>query len=235
MFWRRSQDKDKGVKKLSEKEIQRQLYGDYLSKDAYGIEVMDSTAIVKEKEERPIEEKFDAKIKKEVSAELESLKGEFKHIKEEVSRLKKEKEALEHSESAFKLPFFKTRHLVIIGSIVVLLVILAGSILVVKFLITKVAPQKTVVVADKRTVSAKIYTIQVYTTSKKEGAEEVIRLLYSKKIIPVTLKEIKSGSGKMRYVIYAGEYSDKKEADKVVRNLRLEKQFKDSFVLIKPQ
>jgi len=104
VFWKKSDKKEKNLKNLSEKEIQKQLYGNYLGKGGYKLEVMDSAAIVEGKEEKPIEEKFDSKIKKEVDAELKGLQSEFKRLKDEVNRLKKEKESLERTEFWFKPP-----------------------------------------------------------------------------------------------------------------------------------
>ena len=130
-------DKEKNLKNLSEKDIQKQLYGDYL-KDEYRVEVMDSSFIVKENKESPIQEKVDQKAKKEVGAELDSLKSEFKRLQGEVNRLKKEKESLDKPDIWFRPPLLKTRQLVIIGSIVVLLAVAAGVVYTAKFLVSKV-------------------------------------------------------------------------------------------------
>ena len=234
MLWKRSDKKEKNLKNLSEKEIQKQLYGTYTVKSAERLEVMDSAAIVKEKDEKPIEEKFDSKIKKEVEAELKGLHAEFKHLKDEVKRLRKEKESLERTEFWFKPPFLKVKHLIIIGSAVVLLGVMVGSVFMVKFIIKEMKEGKAPKAARIESASTKIYTIRAYTTSKKEDAQDMMLLLSSKKIVP-DLKEVKSTSGRSKYIIYAGEYMDKKEADKSVKILRKEKQFRDSFVLTKPQ
>lgn len=234
MFWKKSDKKEKNLKNLSEKEIQKQLYGDYLGRGGYRVEVMDSAAIVEGKEEKPIEEKFDSKIKKEVDAELKSLQSEFKHLKDEVNRLKREKESLERTEFWFKPPFLKVKHLIIIGSFVVLLVVMVAAVFTVKFVVREIKAKNIPVATKIESTAMKVYTIRAYTTSKKEDAEKAMRLLSSKKILS-DLKEIKSASGKSKYVIYAGEYLDKKEADKTVQKLRKEKQFRDSFVLTKPQ
>lgn len=140
MFWKKSDKTDKGVKNLSEKEIQRQLYGGYLDK----VEVMDSSFIVNQKEEAPIQERVDAKAKKEINAELEGLKGEFKRLQAEVNRLKKDKESLERSEIWFKPPFLKTRHLVVIGSIVVVVVVVLVSFVTIKFFVSKIGQKQIV-------------------------------------------------------------------------------------------
>lgn len=234
MFWKKSDKNEKNLKNLSEKEIQKQLYGDYLSKGGYRVEVMDSAAIVEEKEEKPIEEKVDSKMKKEVEAELKSLQSEFKHLKDEVNRLRREKESLERVEFWFKPPFLKVKHLIVIGSIVVLLVVMVAAVLAIRFVIKEIRAKNISVATKIESTATKIYIIQAYTTSKKEDAEKAMRFLSSKKILS-DLKEIKSISGKTKYVIYAGKYLDKKEADKTVQKLRREKQFKDSFVLTKPQ
>lgn len=234
MFWKRSDKKEKNLKNLSEKEIQKQLYGNYNGKSGYKIEVMDSAAIVKEKEEKPIEEKFDGKIKKEVDAELKSLQAEFKHLKDEVNRLRKEKESLERAEFWFKPPFLKVKHLIMIGSVVVLLLVMVASVFTVKFIIKEFKDRKLLRTTRIESAATKVYTIHAYGASKKEDAQNAMRVLSSKKILS-DLKEIKSASGKTKYVIYAGEYLDKKEANKTVEKLRKEKQFKDSFVLTKPQ
>lgn len=234
MFWKRSDKKEKNLKNLSEKEIQKQLYGNYLGKGGYKLEVMDSAAIVEGKEEKPIEEKFDSKIKKEVDAELKSLQAEFKHLKDEVNRLRREKESLARTEFWFKPPFLKVKHLIVIGSAVVLLAVMVASVFTVKFIIKGVREGKVSGAARIESAPAKVYTIQAYTTSKKEDAQNAMRLLSSKKILS-DLKEIKSASGKSKYIIYAGEYLDKKEANKTVQRLRKERQFRDSFVLTKPQ
>jgi len=233
VLWKRSDKKEKNLKNLSEKEIQKQLYGNYLGKGGYRIEVMDSSAIVEEKEGKPIEEKFDSKIKKEVEAELKGLQTEFKHLKDEVNRLRKEKDSLERAEFWFKPPFLKVKHLIIIGSAVVLIGVMVASVFMVKFIIKEIKEGK-VSSARVESSSAKVYTIRAYTTSKKEDAQNAMRLLSSKKILP-DLKETQSASGKSRYIVYAGEYTDKKEANKTVQILRKERQFKDSFVLTKPQ
>lgn len=142
MFGKRS-DKEKNLKNLSEKEIQKQLYGEYL-KGAYRVEVMDSSFLVKEKEEHPIHEKVDTKIKKELSAELEGLKSEFKRLQGEVNRLRKEKESLDKPEIWFRPPLLKTRHLVIIGSVVVLLAVAAASFFTIRFFVTKVGHKEEI-------------------------------------------------------------------------------------------
>lgn len=231
MFWKKSKEKEEQLKSLSEKEIQKQLYGEYLGKGDPRVEVMDSSAIVERKEERPIEEKYDSKIRKGLSKELDSLKAEFKHLKEEVNRLKKQKEALEHAGGRFKLPFLKTQHLVIIGSVVVLLAIILVSVFVIRFMVTKVSAKKPKIVETVE-VSSKVYTIQAYTTSKRDDADKVIQLLTSKGF-PATIKEVKSPSGKTQYVIFVGEYSNKKQANDPLQGLRKEKQFVDSFVRTK--
>lgn len=233
MFWKKS-EKEKNLKNLSEKEIQKQLYGDYLGRGDFRVEVMDSAAIVEEKEEKPIEEKVDSKIKKEVDAELKSLQSEFRRLKDEVNRLKREKESLERTEFWFKPPFVKVKYLIVIGSIVVLLAVMVAAVFMVRFAIKEIKAKNTPASARIESTSTKIYTIQAYATSKKEDAEKAVRLLSSKKILS-ELKEIKSAAGKSKYVIYAGEYLDKKDAYKVVQKLRKEKQFRDSFVLAKPQ
>ncbi len=230
MFWRKSKEKEKELKALSEKEIQKQLYGEYLGKKEQPFEVMDSSAILESKNERPIEEKYDAKIKQELGEELDNLRGEFKRLKDEVTRLKKKREALERTETALKLPFLKTQHLIIIGSAVVLLLIVITSILVIKFMFTKVTFKKAKVAVVER--SSKRYTIQAYTTTKKEDLDKVIQLLYSKGV-PTTVKESKSSSGKNQYVIYVGEYFSKKEASETIQRLKKDKEFKDSFVRTK--
>lgn len=234
MLWKRSDKKEKNLKNLSEKEIQRQLYGNYLGKGGYSLEVMDSSAIVEEKEGKPIEEKFDSKIKKEVEAELKGLQSEFKHLKDEVNRLRKEKDSLERAEFWFKPPFLKVKHLIIIGSAVVLIGVMVASVFMVKFIIKEIKEGKAPPARVVESSTAKVYTIRVYTTSKKEDAQNAMRLLSSKKILP-DMKETQSASGKSRYIIYAGEYPDKKEANKVAQTLKKERQFKDSFVLTKPQ
>ena len=76
-------DKEKNLKNLSEKDIQKQLYGDYLKAEDR-VEVMDSSFIVREGKESPILEKVDQKARKEVGAELDSLKSEFKRLQGEV-------------------------------------------------------------------------------------------------------------------------------------------------------
>lgn len=160
MFWKKPDKTDKSVKNLSEKDIQKQLYGGYVGK----VEVMDSSFIVKEKEEAPIEEKLDAKIKKELNAELEGLKSEFKRLQGEVSRLKKDKESLERSEIWFKPPFLNTRHLVIIGSLVVLILAASGSFFAIKFFVSKVNHKQPVLaettVSKKETVPPKITAVK---------------------------------------------------------------------------
>lgn len=231
MFWRKSKKKEEQLKALSEKEIQKQLYGEYLGKGDLRVEVMDSSAIVEHKEERPIEEKYDSKIRKGLSKELDSLKAEFKHLKEEVNRLKKQKEALEHAGTSFKLPFLKTQHLVIIGSVVVLSAIVLVSVFAIRFMVTKVSAKKPKIV-ETVAVPSKVYTIQAYTTSKRDDADKAIQLLSSKGF-PATAKEVKSPSGKIQYAIFVGEYSSKKQANDVLQSLRKEKQFKDSFVRTK--
>lgn len=140
MFWKKHDATDKGVKNLSERDIQRQLYGNYMDK----VEVMDSSFLVKEKEEVPIHERYDEKVKKELKAELEGLKGEFKRLHGEVNRLRKDKESLERSEIWFKPPFLKARQLVIIGSIVVLIALASVSLFAVRFFISKVSHKETV-------------------------------------------------------------------------------------------
>jgi len=135
LFWKKYDKTDRSVKNLSEKDIQRQLYGNYLDK----VEVMDSSFLLKEKEEVPIHERFDEKAKKELKAELEGLKGEFKRLKGEVNRLRKDKESLERSEIWFKPPFLKAKHLVIIGSLVVLIAVASVSFFAIRFFISKVS------------------------------------------------------------------------------------------------
>lgn len=135
MFWKKYDKTDRSVKNLSEKDIQRQLYGNYLDK----VEVMDSSFLLKEKEEVPIHERLDEKAKKELKAELEGLKGEFKRLKGEVNRLRKDKESLERSEIWFKPPFLKAKHLVIIGSLVVLIALASISLFAIRFFISKVS------------------------------------------------------------------------------------------------
>jgi len=130
-------DKEKNLKNLSEKDIQKQLYGDYL-KDEDRVEVMDSSFIVKEGKESPIQEKVDQKARKEVGAELDSLKSEFKRLQGEVNRLRKEKESLDKPDIWFRPPLLKTRQLVIIGSIVVLLAAAVGIVVTAKFVVSKV-------------------------------------------------------------------------------------------------
>jgi len=131
------QDKEKNLKNLSEKDIQKQLYGDYL-KPEYRVEVMDSSFIVKEAKESPIQEKVDIKAKKELGAELDGLKSEFKKLQGEVNRLKREKESLDKPEIWFRPPLLKTKQLVIIGSIVVLFAVAAGVVFTARFLVSKV-------------------------------------------------------------------------------------------------
>lgn len=230
MFWKKTK-KEKQIKSLSEKEIQNQLYGKYLGRGEHKVEVMDSSAIVEHKDERPIEEKYDAKIKKEFGEELENLRAEFKHLKGEVNRLRKQREALERAEVGIKLPFLKTRHLVVIGSIVVLSAIILTSILAVRFMFAKVSARKTVV-AQTGGAPSKTYTIQAYTTSKKEDADNVLQLLFSKGF-PATAKEVKTPLGKTQYVIYVGEYLSKDQANATLQKLRKEREFKDSLVRMK--
>jgi ABC-type phosphate transport system auxiliary subunit len=52
---------------------------------------MDSSFIANEREEYQIKEKIDDKARKELTAELDGLKAEFKRLQGEVGRLKKEK------------------------------------------------------------------------------------------------------------------------------------------------
>lgn len=137
-------DKEKNLKNLSEKDIQKQLYGEYL-KDEPRIEVMDSSFIVKEGKDHAIQEKVDIKAKKELGAELDELKSEFKHLQGEVNRLKREKESLDRAEIWFKPPLLKTKHLVIIGSIVVLLAVAVSVVSAAKFVISKIGHKEALI------------------------------------------------------------------------------------------
>ncbi len=166
MFWNNTEKNKRNLKNLSEKEIQKQLYGDILGKGEYRVEVMDSDAILKEKEARPIEEKFDAKIKKEVDEEIHGLQNEFKHLKNEVSRLRKEKEALERSEFWFKPPFLKAKHLIVIGSIVILLAFMIACLITINFIIKEVKPKGYQTISSKGSLSANEKKIPV--EAKKE-------------------------------------------------------------------
>jgi hypothetical protein len=137
MLFGKKPDKEKNFKNLSEKEIQKQLYGEYL-KDEERVEVMDSSFIANEREEYQIKEKIDDKARKELTAELDGLKAEFKRLQGEVGRLKKEKESLDKSDIWFRPPLLKTRHLVIIGSVVVLIAAATIIVLTFKFFVSKV-------------------------------------------------------------------------------------------------
>jgi hypothetical protein len=85
MLFGKRPDKEKNLKNLSEKEIQKQLYGEYL-KDEERVEVMDSSFIANEREEYQIKEKIDDKARKELTAELDGLKTEFKRLQGEIGR-----------------------------------------------------------------------------------------------------------------------------------------------------
>lgn len=165
MFWKKYDKTDKNVKNLSEKDIQKQLYGNYLDK----VEVMDSSFLLKEKDEVPIHERLDEKAKKELKAELEGLKGEFNRLKGEVNRLRKDKESLEHSEIWFKPPFLKAKHLVIIGSVVVLITVASISFFVIRFFISKVSHKEvpSVSLKSEATVSKKETAPSKITAVKK--------------------------------------------------------------------
>lgn len=164
MFWKKPDKTDKSVKNLSERDIQSQLYGKYLEK----VEVMDSSFLVKEKGEVPIHEKFDEKAKKELKAELEGLKGEFKRLQGEVNRLRKDKESLERSEIWFKPPFLKAKHLVIIGSLVVLIAAASVSFFAIKFFISKVGHKEIALpsLSSGTTVTKKETPAKVTTARK---------------------------------------------------------------------
>ena len=172
MFWKKSERSDKSVKNLSEKDIQRQLYGNYADK----VEVMDSSFLVKEKEDVPIRESIDAKAKKELNAELDGLKGEFKRLQNEVNRLKRDKESFERREIWFKPPFLNTRHLVIIGSLVVLIAIASVSFFTLRFFISRVSHKEATptlagyetTISKKENVPAKITTIKKPIKKGKE-------------------------------------------------------------------
>jgi len=142
MLFGKRPDKEKNLKNLSEKEIQKQLYGEYL-KDEERVEVMDSSFIANEREEYQIKEKIDDKARKELTAELDGLKTEFKRLQGEVGRLKKEKESLDRSDIWFRPPLLKTRHLVIIGSVVVLIAAAAIIVLTFKFFVSKVSHKES--------------------------------------------------------------------------------------------
>ena len=169
MFWKKYNKTDRSVKNLSEKDIQRQLYGNYLDR----VEVMDSSFLLKEMEEVPIRERFDEKAKKELKAELEGLKGEFKRLKGEVNRLRKDKESLERSEIWFKPPFLKAKHLVIIGSLVVLIAVASISFLAIKFFFSKVGHKE----ASLSSISSE------KAVTKKEAPPKVTAKKPAKKVI----------------------------------------------------
>ena len=162
MFWRKSEKTDKSVKNLSEKDIQRQLYGNYLEK----VEVMDSSFIVKEKEEAPVE-KLDVKTKREVTTELEGLKGELKRLQGEVNRLKKDKESLERSDVWFKPPFLRARQLVIIGSLVVLIAIASASFFTIKFFVSKIGRKAPAAISSSSAPSSTKKEIPPKASTKK--------------------------------------------------------------------
>lgn len=226
--------KDRGLKKLSEKEIQKQLYGNYLDKEDSRVEVMDSSAIAKEFDKATIKEEIDGETKKEIENGLKDIQSEFKRLSIEVKRLRKEKEVLEHSVSWFKLPFLKTKYLVIIGSLVILSAVIIVSFLAIRFIVKEVGAKALVPEVKKTDTAVKIYTIQVSTSFKRDDAERVIRNLSSKKISYV-LDENKTDSGKIKYVIYAGSYEDRQEAEKAAKRLKNERLFRDCFVLSKHQ
>jgi len=169
LFWKKNDRTDKSVKNLSERDIQRQLYGNYLDK----VEVMDSSFLVKEKEEVPIREKYDEKVKKELKTELDGLKGEFKRLQGEVNRLRKDKESLERSEIWFKPPFLKVRHLVIIGSIVVLIAIASASYLAIRFFVSKVGHKETASTVLKSGSAVTKKETPAKTTSTKKPVKKV--------------------------------------------------------------
>lgn len=168
-------DKEKNLRNLSEKDIQKQLYGDYL-KDEDRVEVMDSSFIVKEDKESPIHEKVDQKAKKEVGAELDSLKSEFKRLQGEVNRLKKEKESLDKPDIWFRPPLLKTRQLVIIGSIVVLLAVAAGVVYTARFLVSKVGhTEGSKPSIEKSAETAKKESPAAKPASTKKPAKKTVR------------------------------------------------------------
>jgi len=92
---------------------------------------------------------------------------------ENKGRLKKDKESLERPEIWFKPPFLKTRHLVIIGSLVVLILAASGSFFAIKFFVSKVSHKQPVLA--ETTVPKKKETVPSKTTAVKKPVKKAGR------------------------------------------------------------
>lgn len=222
MFWlfKKKQNDNESLKKLSEREIQSQLYG-HLKKEQ-GLPSQGSAEPpckgTVPKEVKKIEEV--QKVEQAVPKEAEKVE----QVKETRDRIKEISSIISHE---------KTKQILVgVG-------IAAAGILVIAVMFSvmiKFAPKPNKAVVKKElSESAKLklkllkpYTIQAATFSRKSDTDAAIDKL-SQKGYSARLIRVDSKKGQTLYRIYVDNFAKKEEAKDMLEKLKSEG-FKDSFI-----
>lgn len=226
---------DNFFKKLTEKEIQSKLYGEYTMIDFYNSGV---------KRNIPKEKPININKKREaVEQELGLIRHEIEDTKRAFLKIDKEKKGLDKKISDVKFSAgFEKLNIFFAGVVNYFIIFLRGMarfafvlilILVLLFVIPtliKNIPSNLRMDSKTKIISSqKGFTIQVAEYDRFPEANQLITNLKNKGF-QASVFTAESQRGKPRYRIYVGLYQDASSASGLLERLKSEEKFSDAFI-----
>ncbi len=226
---------DKFFKKLTEKEIQSKLYGEYTMIDFYNSGVSRNTP-----KEKPININ---KKREAVKQELGLIRHEIEDTKRTFLRIDKEKKSLDKKILDVKFSAgFEKLNIFLAGLVSYFISFIRGMagvafililMLVLLFIIPAVIknmPSDLKTGSKTKDISSqKGFTIQVAEYDRFPEANQLITNLKNKGF-QASVFTSESKLGKPRYRIYVGLYQDASSASGLLERLKSEERFSDAFI-----
>lgn len=223
-MWKKApKDKDKILKKLTEKEIQDQLYG-YIEKEE---ELFAREIPVDIERPQPAQENKQKFEEVELLSQDAPPNQEEKILAEEpqtTSHLPQKKGNIFRYQAPVKL-FRRSVFFIIWALLFIIILIIAITYLSKIFSIKTTTPKSP----TEQVVTKKPYTIQVAIYENSEDADSIVDSLNKKGFRAYIFKSI-SSKGKTHYRIYAGEFDTTQEAATTLDRLKTEENYQDAFV-----
>lgn len=208
-------EKEKILKKLTEKEIHDRLYGKI----------------------RGIGQKISMRnvIKKSESSAMESPKEELASVKAELVKVRSaQQHSFYHKARAYYTKNINWRPIAFIGACLLILTVIIISFILIKMPAQKYSASPEASIASTAKGQAKPYTIQVAVYDKKDMASLLMNSL-KKEGFDAFIAESVSSKGNTRYKVYVGEYQTSNEAvaQETLEKIKSKDQFRDAFIRYK--
>ncbi|MDP8234527.1 MAG: SPOR domain-containing protein [Candidatus Saelkia tenebricola] len=205
------------ISPLSEQDIRNRLYGSAVAVTSH---VEEKT----HKRSRPTENKS-VSVNKEYNQERFNINKELTQLRLELAQAKRKLDRI-HGVNTKKI------RLLIIGCVALFIFISITTLIFKK--ITSFKPRSSVVSSVSSVVPSGSYAIQVAVLESVKDAESFNSDMLLKGYKSFIYKS-RFGSGKEKFIIYIGNFKDKKDASKLLDRLKTKEGIEDSFVSNMPK